>query len=530
MLSFDITDRHIRIIRGTESGNKIRVSSASTIDLDEGLIVNGHIKDIPRMATIISEELKAKRMADKDAVVSISSNLVIFKELHIPKAKGTGLLSMVTNQMQHTMGIAEDYSISYSIAGQVEEDGVQALKVLATACPFEVVDCFRKVFQMLSITLKSVMVSCNSISRIILADKKNSAKMPMLAVQIDPTFISLNLYENNQLTFSRFASIDPVDYDNSEDYIYEAVNENIFRMFQFQKTRNPENPIQNVVFYGDTTEYIRLTNSLESMDISTSLLGVPNNIGGYENFEFQAYANAIGAMFRSNKESERINLLETDATAGKTEAGSSFFIRVLIAAGISAAAIAVVCLAINIGIGNTEKKIDEISTYINSEEVQSQIAEVDLTQSKIDKVAGFKNAITAAKYNYDSLPMLTSEQFKKVEQVFYDAGCNGLQFAYEDGQYQLTGYCDEPTIPAAVVQSIYELDMFDNITYPGYEYNLSEGGMDGNVMSIFDLSVYKFEVTANIKSSSVEAYYSADHSNDAADAEATEETTEEGAE
>ena len=45
MLSFDITDRHIRIIRGTESRGRIRVSSASTIDLSEGLIVNGHIKD-----------------------------------------------------------------------------------------------------------------------------------------------------------------------------------------------------------------------------------------------------------------------------------------------------------------------------------------------------------------------------------------------------------------------------------------------------------------------------------------------------
>ena len=50
MLSFDITDRHIRIIRGTESRGRIRVSSASTIDLSEGLIVNGHIKDIPKMA------------------------------------------------------------------------------------------------------------------------------------------------------------------------------------------------------------------------------------------------------------------------------------------------------------------------------------------------------------------------------------------------------------------------------------------------------------------------------------------------
>ncbi|MFR7722378.1 MAG: type IV pilus biogenesis protein PilM, partial [Clostridia bacterium] len=321
MLSFDITDRHIRIIRGTESRGRIRVSSASTIDLSEGLIVNGHIKDIPKMATIINDELKARRMDDKEAVVTLSSNLVIFKELHIPKAKTNAqLLTMVTNQMQHTMGIAEEYSISYSIAGEVEEEGVQALKILATACPFEVVDCFRKVFSMLSISLKSVTVTCNAISRIILSDKKASAKMPMLVVQVDPNFVSLNLYEDNQLSFARFASIDAVDYDNSEDYVYEAVNENIYRMIQFHKSRNPENPIQNVVFYGDTTEYIRLTNALEGMDISTSLLGVPNNISGYENIEFQAYANAIGAMFRSNKDTDRINLLETDSSAGKTDA------------------------------------------------------------------------------------------------------------------------------------------------------------------------------------------------------------------
>ncbi|MCH5348589.1 MAG: pilus assembly protein PilM, partial [Oscillospiraceae bacterium] len=313
MLSFDITDRHVRIIRGTENRGKIKVADASTIDVGEGLIVNGHIKDIPKMATLINDELKNKRMADKEAVISISSNLIIFKELHIPKAKGTQLLTMVQNQMQHTMGIAEDYSISYTIAGEVEEDGVQALKVLATACPFEVVDCFRKVFSMLGIILRSVVVSCNSISRIILNNPKSRAKMPMLLVQIDPNFVSLNLYENNQLTFSRFASIDPEDYDNPEDYIYEAVNENVFRMFQFQKSRNGDNPIQNVVFYGDTSEYIRLTNALEQMDIETSILGVPNNIGGYENFEFQAYANAIGAMFRSNKDTERINLIELDA-------------------------------------------------------------------------------------------------------------------------------------------------------------------------------------------------------------------------
>lgn len=509
MLSFDITDRHIRIIRGTETNNKIKVAAAATIDLEEGLIVNGHIKKIPEMATLISEELKKSKMSDKEAVVSISSNLVIFKELHIPKAKGTQLLTMVTNQMQHTMGIADEYSISYSIAGEVTEDGVQALKILATACPSEVVECFRGVFRMLDIQLKSVMVSCNAISRIILSDKKASAKMPMLAVQIDPTFISLNLYENNQLTFSRFASIDPVDYDNSEDYMYEAVNENIYRMFQFQKTRDPENPIQNVVFYGDTSEYIRLTNSLENMDISTSLLGVPNNIGGYENFEFQAYANAIGAMFRSNKESERINLLETDATVGKTEAGASFAVGVLIAAGVSAAVIAVICLAIGIGISNTQKKIDDINAEINSVETQEKLAEVDRTQAKIDKISGFKTMLTAATENYDTLPKLTSEQLQQVTAVFDEAECTGTEFAYEEGMYQFTGYCNEPTVPALAVQYFTELDMFDNIVYEGYSYNDSaltfeDNGEGTGMDNVKDSSLYSFTVTGMLKSSAVE--------------------------
>jgi type IV pilus assembly protein PilM len=326
----------------------------------------------------------------------------------------------------------------------------------------------------------------------------------MLAVQIDPTFISLNLYENNQLAFSRFASIDPVDYDNSEDYIYEAVNENIFRMFQFQKTRDASNPIQNVVFYGETSEYIRLTNSLESMDITTSLLGVPNNIGGYENFEFQSYANAIGAMFRSNKESERVNLLETDATVGKAEVGSSFAFGVLAAAGVSAAVIAIICIAIGIGINNTQKKIDDINAYIESEETQNQLAAVDEAQEKIEKIGGFKSGILAAKENYDTLPMLTSEQYQTVAAVFEEAGCTKLEFAYEDGQYQFTGYCSDPSIPALTTQYFYELDMFDNIEYTGYAEDSSNQTSFGGDAEEDTEATYIFELSGFIRSAAVE--------------------------
>ncbi|MCD7729954.1 MAG: pilus assembly protein PilM [Oscillospiraceae bacterium] len=483
MLSFDITDRHVRIIRGTESHDKIKVSAAASIDLEEGLIVNGHIKDIPKMATIINDELKNKKMADKEAVISISSNLVIFKELHIPKAKGTQLLSMVQNQMQHTMGVADDYSISYTIAGEIEEDGVQAMKILATACPFEVVDCFRKVFSMLGIGLRSVAVACNTITRLIISDPKMKSKMPLLLVQIDPNFVSLNLYENNQLTFSRFASIDPSDYDNPEDYVYEAVNENIVRMFQFQRSRNGDNPIRNVIFYGDTTEYIRLTNSLEQLDIATSLLGVPNNVGGYENFEFQAYANAIGAMLKSN-ESERINLLEVDAASGRSAAGASFFVTVAVAAIVSAALCAGVTLGANIIKSQYQADTAEIQEWLDSPETAQRTAAVDAMQAKINKVNDFKDGVQTAKDIFDTQPIITSQVVKDLESNFSGEKAEILSYTFSEGEISLSCKATDNNAPSNVVANFIEQDIFDNVTYTGFSYREDENGSDSYTFTI----------------------------------------------
>ncbi len=487
MLSFDITDRHIRIIRGTENHGKIKVSDAHTIDVAEGLIVNGHIKDIPKMATIINTELKNKKMADKEAVISISSNLIIFKELHIPKAKGAQLLTMVQNQMQHTMGIAEDYSISYTIAGEVEEEGVQAMKVLATACPFDVVDSFRKVFSMLGIALRSVVVSCNSITRIVLSDPKSKAKMPMLLVQIDPNFVSLNLYENGQLTFSRFASIDPEDYDNSEDYVFEAVNENIFRMFQFQKSRNGDNPIQNVVFYGDTSEYIRLTNALEQMDITTSIIGVPNSVGGYENFEFKEYANAIGAMFRSNKDTERINLIEVDAAAGRTSAGASFAFSVLGAVVVSAAVVGAVWLFGNIQENNYLNETAAIQARIDSPETAEKIAVVDNIQTKSNRVAGIKDVIDIAHTNYSSLPKFTTEVINNIEANFEGTSVDWTSISFGNGAMELICRANETDEPSIVIENFINQDIFKNVTYTGYSEQEDEGAISYEFNISFDI-------------------------------------------
>ena len=505
MLSLDVTDRNIRIIKGVENNGKIRISAAATLLLEEAVIINGHCKDVPRLATLINQTLKSNRMSDKEAIISISSNLTIFKELHIPKAKDAEFLRMVRGEMQQSMGIDNQYGISYIVVGEVEEEGRTVQKVLATACPYEVVDSYRKVFAMLGIALKSVIVGCNCITKVLLADNKVKAKMPLLAVQIDNNFISLNLYEDSQLTFSRFASIDPSDYDNSEDYVFEAVNENIFRMLQFQRNRNPQSPIENVIFYGDTHEYVRLTNALEQMEIKTGLINVPPQVHGYENLEFAVYANAIGAMFKRNKETEHINLLETmefgSVVVEKIKSDKSFPIVAVTAVAVTVVILGGIYFALFLRNQGIIDETTEYKNHVESVEVKEKILEFDRRTAMKTQVLQYLQSVENANDAFISKPILTSECYKKLDEaitkVNTDLGypniltkSKGFVFesSYADGVLTATirfpGMLGVPTQPLVnvsnekcahmLVEELNKLNYFENVSYTGFKRALLE--------------------------------------------------------
>ena len=507
MLSFDITDRAIRIIKGTESNGRIRINSAATLDLEEEIIVNGHVRDVPRLATAINGVLRTNKMPDKEAIVSISTNMTIFKELHIPKAaKEQDFMKNVRAELGAALGIDESYSVSYIIVG--DSDQVEGgVRVLATACPYEVVDCYKRVFSMLQISLRSVMVGCNCITKVLLADTKIKSKMPLLAVQIDPNFISLNLYENGQLSFSRFASISAEDYDDSEDYVFEAVNENIFRMLQFQKSKSDGDAIENVVFYGDTREYVRLTNELEKMGIRTSIITVPPQIHGYENLEFSLYANAIGAMFKRNKDTERINLLETDTVNNnRIKSDSSYYVLLIGSIVVSIAIVFAAWLFLKIKDDGYKKEIKVTEEKTNSDLCAALKAQLNDLNAKQTAVSTYLDGVTNAYQAYKSRPYPTSDTFSKIEKAIHESITATMKksideldefedirdkklddedvdwtvlyeiqnITYGDGVYNVSlktrGQDNMPfqEIPAKLTQDIRALDFVFNVPYSGY--------------------------------------------------------------
>jgi type IV pilus assembly protein PilM len=342
----------------------------------------------------------------------------------------------------------------------------------------------------MSINLRSVNISCNSISRIVLADKTNLEKMPLLVCQIDDNFLGLILFENGQMAFARYEPISKEDYE-SEEYLTEAISENIFRMEQFNKARGGPG-LSNVILYGKIDDFIKLVNALESLDVRASVLSVPPQITGYENFEFTIYANAIGALYKRNKATERINLLEVDTASGKvTTSSTGTLITLGISLGVSVALIAAVTGIVRLREKSILKDVDEVQVKID--ECDKIIAENQKLHDYLIVLNEYQEGIDTAKRNLDTLPIIKKEIFDKIEENLKNTD-DKEDITYVGFSYSSSGEVNITNVTLAEQQSANDFigqfikqDYFADATYAGY----TGTGKDGNnvVISSVELAI-----------------------------------------
>ena len=471
MLSFDISDKQINIVKGENNGTKIKIDKSFALEVPDEMIINGEVINITGLADLLTKTINSEQMMDRDAIVTFSSSSIVFKELIVPSAKGNEFLAMVQNHMSQEMGITDEYSISYTVVGDAGEDNPGCVKVLATACPSTIVDRFRKLFSIMNVNLRSVNIGCNSIARIVLADKTNKEKMPLLVCQIDKSFLGLTLFENGQMAFARYVPISPEDYD-SEDYILEALNENIFRMEQFNKARGGSG-LSNVILYGVIDDYIKIVDALDSLDIKASVLGVPAQITGFENFEFTVFANAIGALYKRDKRTERINLLEVDTATGKDASGVS---SMLVTAGVFVAASAVIIAAATLFIHLKENSIKK-DIKAKDEEIakcNKKIAENAKLQQRLDIINLYKDYVLTAENDIKTKPRANKDDFDTIDKVIKKQGAEYKSFTFdlESGSLTIGSILvDKKEQVKSLVDALSDLDFIKRVDYTGYGPN-----------------------------------------------------------
>lgn len=524
MLSIDITDRKIKLVRGVHAGNKIRVQDADMRELTLGMVSNGYITDVPMVAAELNDIIKTKGITEKDAIVSITSSSIVYKEMTLPKPKSIKNTAAIEAMIQANMGVSNEFNISYTIAGEAEdEEKNKLIKIIATACPQRLVDGYVRLFSHIGLSLKAVNISNNSVTRLIVNIPKMAERMPMLLIQIDQGFLNMNLYEDNQIVFSRYFNIDPSDYDNAPDFVVRAVYDNLFRMIQFIKSRKGSKPLKEIMFYGDTGNFIELSNAISSFNVPVHVLAAPSTVITMTEIDFTQYANAIGAIYRRNKDLEHINLLE--ATSAKESKGMNGYLMALAGACVGAAALVG---AITIGIaavdGSIRGQITEVQNQIQAPALQ---ADLKVVNDRETMLSGFQTYIenagsTSTLFNY--MPKVQSYVYDKIkapmEEVKSEYNIDLDVYGFEMVDYTVSvtfmgqSNGDPTPIPAAYVEKLtndikttYGDAYFQNITYTGFEkVNTSLAAKYLDIVkdgSKYD-TIFKYTVTMNVRPGSDE--------------------------
>lgn len=546
MLSIDITDRQIKLVRGSAQGNKIKIDEVDFREIEKGLVSNGYIADVPLVAAEIIDMINTRAIKEKDTIVSISSSSILYKELMLPKPRKLSNTAAIEAMIGSNMGISGDYNISYTIVGEtVDENKNPLIKVLATACPQRLVGGYVKLFTHMGLALKAVNISNNAISRLIQNTPKMSGYMPLLLVQIDKEFLNINLYEDNVLSFSRYFKIDPADYNNAEDYVNQAIYDNLFRMFQFFQSRKDMKPIKEMMFYGEIGDFIALTNTVSGFSVPCHILSAPTTIASRADFEFTVYANAIGALYKVNKELEHINLLDT--TAAKESKGlNTFFIGLGAAALISVLAVVGANVVIDVINNNIKSQITKVQADINDTALQARLTTLQQKEGVLANFQSYKDSIANAELMYNYMPKGTTAVYKMLREPFTEKQDGIESVTKEDIRKNLSGMklidsvdisgysvtatysCKNQAQPSQYVRALIDQGYFENITYTGYTV---EKGEDNKETVEFSLTMLLkagngVAVDKNSANSIIEAGENGTQTDTSSTASATESTAE----
>lgn len=546
MLSIDITDRQIKLVRGSAQDNKIKIDEVDFREIEKGLVSNGYIADVPLVAAEIIDMINTRAIKEKNTIVSISSSSILYKELMLPKPRKLSNTAAIEAMIGSNMGISGDYNISYTIVGEtVDENKNPLIKVLATACPQRLVGGYVKLFTHMGLALKAVNISNNAISRLIQNTPKMSGYMPLLLVQIDKEFLNINLYEDNVLSFSRYFKIDPADYNNAEDYVNQAIYDNLFRMFQFFQSRKDMKPIKEMMFYGEIGDFIALTNTVSGFSVPCHILSAPTTIASRADFEFAVYANAIGALYKVNKELEHINLLDT--TAVKESKGlNTFFIGLGAAALISVLAVVGANVVVDVINNSIKSEITKVQAQINDTALQARLTTLQQKEGVLANFQSYKDSIANAELMYNYMPKGTTAVYKMLREPFTEKQDGIESVTKEDIRKNLSGMklidsvdisgysvtatysCKNQAQPSQYVRALIDQGYFENITYTGYTV---EKGEDNKETVEFSLTMLLkagngVAVDKNLANSIIEAGENGTQTDTSSTASATESTAE----
>ena len=198
-ISIDVGFRNIKVVEvAVNRNNEVYIKNFGIAPTPVNCIKNGVIKNVDAVSSEISRIIRENKMKVKKSKIVMSGTSIISRVLLVEKELGQDLDSMINSAIVKSLPInTDEHKIDYKILQELDENGVNKLKVFVTAVRKNIISSYIDVLFELGLKPISVDIPANSTAKFFNRDIK---------VNIDHIkFVNPNM---EQLNKDAFAVID----------------------------------------------------------------------------------------------------------------------------------------------------------------------------------------------------------------------------------------------------------------------------------------------------------------------------------
>ena len=526
VLSLEFSNKYIKMLDGSRSGNSLTVNKSILLEVEKGCIDDGKVIDIDSVINTVNEAISKNNIKARNAIFTIHTNSTVTRNIELPVLKSkSDTMSMIKSELSQLMPVdLNQYKLIYKKTESVFTDGAEKGKYIVYGLPTYMFEQYVLLAEKLKLELIAFELAFNTLDKIY--DKKlfinnNPLKSGVVSAFLDIGYDSLtfSVVNNGKNDFSRTSqngikdivkNLGAVHYLSDEEALKEIEKISLLSddISEISKLNIVEENIN--IWIDELSRYIRYYNSVNKekqiekiylYGIYSNIKGLPEYIESHINIETVLITLLSNTVFR-DKDNESITTYFTTAlslhmdkkdvnflTDVKKQRKSTFSRRVALL-GISTAAVLALALAAYtyyMEKTSLEKDIAVYEAFLNNEDNIRLNNESNALKNKtalMEKYLGEVTKLQTAIKNEDAVTTLIFRQVAAA--VPFGTQINAMNVNIDNIQLQCTSVSREEA--AQFEKNLNEIEYIDNVYIPA----IVEGTEGGS-------QAFSYSVACNLK-------------------------------
>lgn len=267
-LSLEWGSQNIKLVTAFRKNQQVCIEKAVLLALPDELYEEGRFSNLGQAAELIQDGLNRHQIKCRQAVVSLNSPGIIFRELVVPAVKDRELRAMVDYELQRFLPAESgSYVSQHRAIEKVEEEGAAKLKVQVAAMPRTVVADSYELLKLLKLKPERLDISTNGFGNLlrpgaVINESKVIGEETLAFLDIGHRYTTISIFAGGMLRLTRLLEGGgrelPETQNNrnlgAEDItpVLESWGAKILRIIQFYENRNKPG-ISAAYIYGGTS-------------------------------------------------------------------------------------------------------------------------------------------------------------------------------------------------------------------------------------------------------------------------------------